>query len=383
MEEIRLLRPDEFRAAAALADLVFRDADHKSMGDAYPNAFSPSLLQSYGAFVDGAIVSFVGFVPSVIWIGDAHLNVYSIGAVCTHPDHRGKGYAGAILELIREHSRQAGVPIILVSGNRGMYERFGCRTFGNTASYLLDGEAMAKLANAPAAREAVLRPFAPTDWFAVRRLAGQRAVRFEQSLWDLASMIRAEPTASNSKLIHRVWVAERGGEAAAFAVIAVPNGRIAPRGNPMLIEWAGDPVLAAALAARGAGEARAEKLRAVVPRHESEFAGVLEQAGCAGAPGKQSGTIAVVDPEALLVQLAPWLEAKNAGAFSGLRFRLSENGGYVVEREGRSWELTPEAFISLVFDRNGAESISSGGEISPTADLFPIPFPYPAGLNFV
>ncbi|MDF2719466.1 MAG: acetyltransferase, family, partial [Paenibacillus sp.] len=60
MEEIRLLRPDEFRAAAALADLVFRDADHKSMGDAYPNAFSPSLLQSYGAFVDGSIVSFVG-----------------------------------------------------------------------------------------------------------------------------------------------------------------------------------------------------------------------------------------------------------------------------------------------------------------------------------
>lgn len=383
MEEIRLLRPDEFRAAAALADLVFRDADHKSMGDAYPTAFSPSLLQSYGAFVDGTIVSFVGFVPSVIRIGDAHLNVYSIGAVCTHPDHRGKGYAGAILELIREHSRRAGAPIILVSGNRGMYERFGCRTFGGTVSFEIDAAAAEKLEETAKAKEAVLRPFAHTDWFALRRLSAQRAVGYEQSVWDLASLIRAEPTASNSKLTHRVWVAEHCGEVEAFAVVAVPDGRIAPRGKPALIEWAGDPELAAAAAAHGAREAGAETLRAVIPWHESGFAGVLVQAGCAGTPGKLSGTIAVVDPEELLVQLAPWLKAKNAGAFSGLRFRLSENGGYVVEREGRSWELTPEAFISLVFDRNGAECISSGGEISPTADLFPVPFPYPAGLNFV
>ncbi|MDF2719475.1 MAG: family N-acetyltransferase [Paenibacillus sp.] len=383
MEQIRLIRPDEFAAAARLADLVFRDAEHKSMGEAYPNAFSPGLSQSYGAFADGEIVSFVGLVPSVVRIGEASLNVYSIGAVCTHPDHRGKGYAGAILELIREHSRAAGAPVILVSGNRGIYERFGCRTFGETTSFVMDKAASAKLATAPSAREAKLRPFAHTDWFALKRLSDRRVVGYEQSVWDLASLMRAEPTASNYKLAHRVWVAEQDGQVAAFAVVGVPDGRIAPLGKPVLIEWAGEPVLAAALAAHGAREAGAETLRAVVPWHESGFAAVLSEAGCTAAPGKQSGTIAVVDPELLLSQLAPYLRRKDASAYGKLRFGTSEDGGFIVEWEGGFRALSPEAFISLVFDRVRARDVLPEEVERLAATLFPVPFPYPSGLNFV
>jgi hypothetical protein len=229
----------------------------------------------------------------------------------------------------------------------------------------------------------VLRPFTHTDWFALKRLSAQRAVGYEQSLWDLASLIRAEPTASNSKLTHRVWVAEHGGEVAAFAVVAVPDGRIAPRGKPALIEWAGDPALAAAAAAHGAREAGAETLRAVIPWHESEFAGVLIQAGCSGTPGRQSGTIAVVDAELLWSQLAPYLEGRDAAAYGKLRFSMTESGGITAEWDGGSLELASEQFISLVFDRNRADDILSDEGERSAAALFPIPFPYPSGLNFV
>ncbi|RKN85245.1 GNAT family N-acetyltransferase [Paenibacillus ginsengarvi] len=382
MEDIRLVRPEEHAAAAKLADLVFRDADHKSMGDAYPNAFSPSLSQSYGVFVDGDIVSFVGFVPAVIRIGEAELNVYSIGAVCTHPDYRGKGYISIILDRIREHALKAEAPVILVSGSRSLYLRFGCRVFGDATSFVIDRQAADKLTGEAQLAGAKLRPMAETDWFRLKRLAEKREVRYEMSVWDIASLIHAAPTASNGKLDHRVWVAERDGQAEAFAVISVP-GAVKPKGSPALIEWAGDPALAAALIAHGATEGGVESIRAVVPRQEAAFAETLRQAGCASSEGKLSGTAAVIDSRMLLKQLAPYLNSVYSGAYGKLRFDMAGPDTYIVEADGRVLELSCDSFVKLVFDRGGAEEAAGGETPDSLRTLFPIPFPYTAGLNYV
>jgi hypothetical protein len=120
-----------------------------------------------------------------------------------------------------------------------------------------------------------------------------------------------------------------------------------------------------------------------VPWHESGFAAVLSEVGCASAPGKQSGTIAVVDPELLLSQLAPYLRGKDDSAYDKLRFGASGNGGFIVEWEGGFRALSPEEFISLVFDRDRAGDILPEEAERLAAALFPVPFPYPSGLNFV
>ncbi|MDF2721153.1 MAG: family N-acetyltransferase [Paenibacillus sp.] len=381
MAQIRRVRPHEFESAAKLADSVFRDAEQKSMRAAYPNSFSPSLSQSYGAFVDDNIVSYVGFVPSIIKIGEARLNVYSVGGVCTHPDQRGKGFAGAILEQLREHSVRAGAPLILVSGNRPLYERFGCRLFGETTTFELSMATASSIIEKQELHDTALRPISHTDWFGMKRLAELRAVAYEQSLWDLANLIEAAPTTSNSKQIHRVWVAERHGIVAAYAILAVPDGRRTPKKTPFLVEWAGDPDLAAALAARGMMDADVSSLRCVVPSHEVRFTEVLTEAGCTGEPTKQGGTVVVVDAERLLTQLAPFLTRINAAAFSKLRFRNQGHDTYIVEWDGISYELSASAIISLLFDRDGVQS-ALGDASHPAAALFPVPFPYTSGLNF-
>lgn len=381
MVQLRRILPSEFEAAAKLADSVFRDAEQKSMKDAYPNSFSPSLTQSYGAFEDDTIVSFVGFVPSIIKIAEARLNVYSIGGVCTHPDHRGKGYAGAILDLIREQSVQAGASLILVSGNRPLYERFGCRPFGDTTTVELSSASAARILDKSISRDASIRLMAHTDWFHLKQLADLRVVGFEQSIWDLARLIDAGPTASNSKQMHRVWVAERHGKVVAFAVLAVPDGRITPKKAPFLVEWAGDPDLAAALAAYGMRDAGAQTLRCVVPHHEARFASVLAEAGCIGEASKQGGTVVVVEAERLLEQLAPYLARKDAAAYSKLRFRMRGQDTYIVEWNGVPLELSVDSFLSLLFDQDGVQSIFGEGD-HPAAALFPLPFPYTYGLNF-
>ncbi|WP_187274462.1 GNAT family N-acetyltransferase [Paenibacillus sp. N3.4] len=83
MTEIRLLQPGEWQAAIQLADKTFRNVGEDSMGIAFTHVFSPSLHQSYGLFIEGEIVSFIGLVPEIMRIGAAKLNVYAIGAVCT------------------------------------------------------------------------------------------------------------------------------------------------------------------------------------------------------------------------------------------------------------------------------------------------------------
>lgn len=380
MEQIRLLRPGEFEAAAVLADRVFRDAEHKSMGDAFPNAFSPALLQSYGAFVDGKIVSFVGFVPSVIRIGEAELNVYSIGAVCTDPEYRGRGYVATILDMIREHSRRAGAPIILVSGNRGIYERFGCRTFGALTYFHADLQSFDKLSAASDGE--VYRPFDRADWFVLRKLAQSREVRYEQSVWDLASAIYAEPTASNNKLKHRVWVAERNGTPVAFAVLAVA-GDIAPLGKPRVVEWAGDAASAARLAVHGARDAGAESLQFVVPWQDTAMEALLAEVGCTAAPSKLTGTVVIVDAGELLEQLTPYLKRKDEAALSRLKLHTNEEGRHFAEWDGVSAELQPEELISMLFHPARAAGAVPDSAAGAANQLFPVPLPFPAGLNFV
>lgn len=381
MAQIRRLHPHEFEAAAKLADSVFRDAEQKSMRAAYPNSFSPSLTQSYGAFIDNKIVAYVGFVPSIIKIGEARLNVYSVGGVCTHPDQRGKGFAGAILEQLREHSVRAGASLILVSGNRPLYERFGCRLFGETTTLELSLETASSIIEKQDLHDTTFRLISHTDWFGMKRLAELRAVAYEQSLWDLANLIESAPTTSNSKQIHRVWVAERHGIVAAYAILAVPDGRITPKKPPFLVEWAGDPHLAAALAAQGLIRANVSSLRCVVPSHEARFAQALTEGGCRGEATRQGGTVVVVDAEQLLNQLAPFFTRVNAAAFSKLRFRNQGRDMYLVEWDGTTYELSASAFISLLFDRDGVQS-ALGDASHPAAALFPIPFPYTSGLNF-
>ncbi len=121
MPQYRLLRNNEYDKAITLADQVFRDAEHSSMGNAFPYVFSPELGQSFGVFINGELVSFIGLVPSVLHIGGADISAYSIGAVCTHSDYRKKGYASQLLHKVFEHINKAEASILFVSGTLPLY----------------------------------------------------------------------------------------------------------------------------------------------------------------------------------------------------------------------------------------------------------------------
>jgi predicted N-acetyltransferase YhbS len=381
LEQIRLLRPDEYEAAVRLSNETFRDAEQISMKEAYPKVFSPGLGQSFGLFAEDRLVSFIGLVPSVVKIGAAELNVYSVGSVCTAPAYRGRGYAGAILKRIQEHIDEAGASLLLVSGYGGIYEKAGCYRFGDVARYTLDDESARKVLAAYFSEDIGVRELKPTDWFAVRRLASERSVRFEQSVWDLAETVHAGAMASNSKQRNKVWVTEQAGKVTAFAVVSVP-GDVKPNGFFYAIEWAGDAKAVCCLFAHAVLQERLTQLYVPVPWHDRGTLSALNEAGCEATWEKQLGTIHIVHPARLLRQAAPYLQQKNAEMFRRLNVTKLGTGHYAADCGECSLVMNDEEWISLMFDAEPKISLPESAK-AVLQSLFPLPFPSTSGLNYV
>ncbi|MCL6442907.1 MAG: GNAT family N-acetyltransferase [Alicyclobacillus sp.] len=382
MVEVRLLRKEEFPDAIRLSDAVFRDAEQVSMGTAFKNVFSTSLSQSYGAFANGKLVSFMGLVPTVIRVGPAALKTYMLGSVCTDEAARGNGYASQILSAVQAHVDKAGAALMLISGTRSLYTRNYAVKFGNATWHQVDEQAAQRLVQStgdPAAEGITIRPFAPTDWLGMHEVASRRSVRFEQSVWELAVLVDSEAFASCVKLRHRVLVAEACGQIVGFLVAAVADQGQTGR-RPMAIEWAGP----ASVVARLLGEAVLRygvTLYVPVPWQDVALAACL--AGVETRADQNQGTVYVVSAERLLTQLRPYLLDRDAEAGARLSATdLPEHGAVIDFGNGVSVRLNAEELVSFLFDVTPAFPLDPV-VAAQRSRFFPIPIPYTISLNYV
>ncbi len=358
MANIRLLQTAaEMEAAIRLADSVFRNERQVSMGTAYPNIFSLSLGQSFGAFKEDKLVAFMGFVPAIIQIGKARLRIYSVGAVCTHAEARGKGYASGLMSAVIEHAQASEASLILVSGHRSLYERAGCYSFGSMKRYSLSAR------NVQGATSGIqVRRWLPTDLFRLTELAKARFSCYEQSLTDIASLICSEAYASNVGFHHQVWVAEQDGQVKAFAVIAAPDedegSESLSARSPFVVEWAGDIEALYAIYAHILGIGVWDRLQVQVNWYEQQLHEYFR--AIPSETLQNSGLIHLVNLRQLCVQLEPYLMERNRSA---------------SELERQLEPLDDEQRIRALFDPPSTDDQGTDG--------LPVPFPYTVGLNYV
>ncbi|WP_135551932.1 GNAT family N-acetyltransferase [Paenibacillus cymbidii] len=380
MAEIRLVAAEEMAEAIRGSDAVFRDAEQISMGAAFPAVFSPALSQSFGAYEDGKLVSFMGLVPAVLRIGDARVPMYSLGSVYTLPDFRGHGYAGDILQAIKAHVRASGGALVYVSGDRSLYTRNQCHPFGAIDRCAIGAAQAEGLLQAGAAAGFAVREMAPTDWMYVSELAAARRVAYEQSVRELAELIASEAYASCLKLRHRTLVATKDGRVAAFAVVATPDERGSKR-TPLAVEWAGDAVAVAAILGHAATAYGLPQLDVPVAWHERELAAAL--AGVPSAAGRNLGTVHVADAERLFACLAPYWRTSIADPTELPHVRTLPDHRYALTAaDGRTFELDSASLVSLLFDP--MPSLPAVPEArAAMLGPFPVPLPYAGGLNYV
>ncbi|WP_123041006.1 GNAT family N-acetyltransferase [Cohnella candidum] len=370
----RLTTKSDLEQAVRLSDVTFRDAEQPSMGGAFPYIFgetSPYL--SFGAFdEEGRLVSFMGLVPWEIRIGEAKLRAFALGSVCTDPDARGKGYASEILSRINEYTRRAGGALLLVSGYRSLYTRTGCAPFGRVRRYGMSAEHAEKLAAGPAGE--TVREMSPDDLFALQEVAAARPVRYHLGVLELAALLRAEALASCIKMKHRVLVAEQDGRVKAFAVIGVP---MSPERRGVVIEQAGDSDAVARLTGEAVRRYGLPGVDVPVPWHETGLHAALVEVP--SAQEDHLGTVRIVDGDALLSQLRPWF----GEVCRGLRLVDSGEGNWrLSDGEGNAVSLSSKDLVRLIFDCASAENEPLPEGAKAFEDLFPVPFPYTAGLCY-
>jgi predicted N-acetyltransferase YhbS len=394
MEEqiiIRPIRKEELHEAVALADRVFRPDERKSMGDSLPKMFSPSLQQGIGCFHQGQLVSYAGMVPTIVRIGEAQVSAYSYGAVCTDVRYRGQGYASRILAYAKRYAEQAGASLFFVSGELPIYVEAGFQPFGRYSCYIFRARSGTVPATTleqqtDASSDIGIRELEAKDWLRLYRLAQQRAIAFEQSVWDLADLIEAGAIAAIRHWEQRVWLVSRDGIESGFIVLAYDKkapGEGEQR-HGQIIEWAGSLELISASLEKLMVSLELMEVTLYADAKEQGKVAVSDAVEVSVQAIRNAGTVRVCDPQQLCAEVAPYWRELGIHPDRQPSIRRDEEGSVrIVVGALQSRPLGDAEVAPYLFGQAWADNEENRELREALDDCFPIPLPYTKGLNFV
>lgn len=121
-------------AALNLITQVFNE----NMPDKFPFLLGEDNLDhQFIALEDNKVVGVVSYTINTLRLGLFSLRLASIGAVSTHPDYRGKGIATQLLKLAEAKMLEEELDVVVISGDRDLYKRFGADHLSILASFTL------------------------------------------------------------------------------------------------------------------------------------------------------------------------------------------------------------------------------------------------------
>lgn len=128
----RPIRASEREQAANLVASIFGAGDVQRFNAIYhrfmsvlPQHPGDRLHHYHGVFQADRLVSFAHLTPEVLRYGNARLRVGGIGAVCTHPDVRGQGFAALVIRSALTYAAEQGIQLVLLNAIPDYYDRFG------------------------------------------------------------------------------------------------------------------------------------------------------------------------------------------------------------------------------------------------------------------
>ncbi|MCR8843462.1 GNAT family N-acetyltransferase [Paenibacillus sp. SC116] len=385
MTNIRILNDKEMHEAILLADRIFRDAEQVSMATGFPYLYATTYSQSFGTYEGDRLVGFNGLLPAVLRIGPAAVNVFSLGSVCIDPEARGRGYASSMLDHVKEHVKQAGASLLLVTGTRSLYTRAACHLFGAVTRVMLDQSHAQSILASQDSQPFHLRTMEPYEWLKLHAVARGRHVRYEQSVWDWVGLVKAEAYASCVKLTHQVLVAERDGKIAACAVVAIPKGTLKSRRPPFAVEWAGDASAVACLLAYATVNNNLPVLEVPVNWHENELSEIFNS--IPSISEQNLGTVYMADIEQFVEEIRPYWLQHDATVGAQLNIRLADQDKNEDEYELSIPQLSPlrlsgQQLTALLFTPHTQLDLPSGWAAA-LQPILPIPLPSTSGLNYI
>ena len=284
------------------------------------------MLPAEGPF-QGKPVSQIGIDQHQVQFSGCRLQIGSIGGVSTHPDFRGLGLAGRILEYCAGKLKTGGARLMLISGMRGLYTRTGNVPAMRFQYFQLQAGSSFQPSRLP---EVTLRPFTQSDQAVCARIYQSEAVGYQRKLEDYPDSF-SPGTA---------WIVEMDAVPTAYLLLHVPWEYRGDSQCPVreIYEFAGSRLaLLAGFSHLLKGEAALpglpsfNELRLAVPWQDADLVRLLQPLKTAGNLDTLGGhTMRLIDFPALRADLEPYIAARLPLRLrSGLLFE--QTGPYLVD----------------------------------------------------
>ncbi|MHB1629042.1 MAG: GNAT family N-acetyltransferase [Bacilli bacterium] len=365
--------PETVHRLGRMVDAVFRPNQRpgEGMPREFPHLFSEQNAHNLYYIEDGGQpVSMVGMLVQEVLFQGISMPVASIGSVGTLPAYEGQRLASRILDRAAADLTDQRIPLMLVSGDRGLYRRAHCTPVGRMFEVEITADLARRMraglsaavdlpAQAQSATETALRAQAvpsakgelsaavdpptqvdlpPESTLQAREIpAGQRA----SSAGRLLPLYHREPyryrrtEQEMAVLLNALWFARQDYDQRLFEVAdgdtplsyAVGYARRSEPGTVEIMEYAGSRLACLRTLADILQAFSARVIRFHVHIHDIEMLHLLKTWGVSPRPATLQGTVRVLHEPALFQVLQPLIREQ-----SGVAATVREQGGI--------WDIT-------------------------------------------
>ena len=386
MEGPRATKPEEVQPVIDLVNLVFRTGNHwkPTMEIEFPLLLCEENRDNMRIITEnGQPVSDINYYPSSIAVEGSVIRAASVGAVCTHPDYRGRQFATMILDDVEDKMRREGVEVMLVSGGRGLYRRRQCVRVGG-----FDRAVLKPMEKSPDPAGLSLVEMDRPNLREAAHLYHREAVRFRRTYHEFTQLHQGVMTPWGNRTF-KSYLVRIGGEAAAYFVVRF----FQDSDRAEIREYAGDR-MAVIQGIRRLIQDKNLCECALVCGKSDGIRILLQEEGIPLQHQDQQGTVKILDFPSLMNSLRPYMrqylpdETVNALEFTEKDGTFSIHcGGQTVTANGM------DDLGQLLFgqrEQDSPEAVSFRKELDGNPELkkmldaiFPIPFPWTDNMNFI
>jgi len=348
------------------------------MAEEYPLLFDEANLENLRIMVEhGQPVSHIGMLQRDLSIYGCTIRVGSVGSVCTHPEYRMQGYAGRMLDDCIHKLERDGADIMLVSGNRTLYQRAGCAPVGLVYHVnIRDGDRdRLRAEGIEVCSEADLRD--------VIRLHQGESVRFIRPYDDVEKLLSVTGDLPSLGWEQTLLIIQWYEHPMAYVVVRSTEKEGHRTGR--IVEYAGSrEVLIRSLGVL-LDRYGVKQLRISIPFYDRALIHGLESRGFGYEVGTMGGhTLRVIHFERLMERMRSYMEER-LGRKAAARLVFFERGGRFIFRWGDEERRVGDrlTLTRMLFGASGGETRGHiKGLQAVLREILPLPLPLP-GLNYV
>jgi len=374
LEGPRAAKVEELPQIVRLTSRIFGfERRGASMDEAFPHFLSESNIENLRVIVsDGKVVSHVGVWEGWLNLCGCWVKVGLVGAVCTHPDYRNRGYASALVRDAFKKMVGDGVDLVMVSGKRTLYSRVGCVEAGRLYEFKIRPSALTLFEDV----EVELYSEEKVSDFVT--LYQREPVRFKRTLDEFKVLACRRIREEAAKVKH--FIAYNKGRPLAYISL------LSFGGTWSLVEYAGSRRVVLHMISEVSKKFGIDRFELNIPHGDWELLNLLEGAGFKPKTSRAPASLAILNPVKFAEKILLYVEER-AGEID---FRVeSRPDGVRIQLSDSCLKLEdPREFTMLIFGK--PETIENPdipdfvfNRVSePFRAVFPMPTPV-YGLNYI